>query len=93
MDKKKSKLEQIVWDIYVDMYANSEPSADFKELVEEAEINEDGRKVIKYNDYIIDQKIADEIIDKHIKSNKLKDYEKKQVKVSIHLGVSPKFNY
>ena len=63
--KKMDKLEQAIWDCLVELYANSTPSADFNKLVEEAPINEDGRKEIKFMDYEIDYNKMEEIIDKH----------------------------
>ena len=52
--RKKKTLKDVVFDIYRELYINSEPSADFDQLVESAEIMEDGRKNIHYENYEID---------------------------------------
>ena len=59
MARKKKSLKNIVFDIYRELYANSEPKADFDILVENAEIMSDGRKYIPYNDYEIDGDLMD----------------------------------
>lgn len=86
---KTEKLLQKVMDIYTDMYAQATPSADFTELEKNAEINEIGQKIIPFNDYILDAKIGDEIIRKHCRW--LRKYDKEQISVAVHLGVSPKY--
>ena len=86
---KTEKLKQKVLDIYTEMYAQATPSADFNELMKNAEINELGQKVINFNDYILDAKIGDEIIRKHCRW--LREYDKKQISFAVHLGVSPKY--
>ena len=87
--KKKKSLKDIVFDIYRDLYKNSTPSADFDELLESAEIMEDGRKNIHYENYEIDGDLMDEIIEKHMKENKLKKDERTAVKINVYLGASP----
>lgn len=42
--RKKKKLSEIAFDIYRELYANSEPKADFDLLLESAEIMPDGKK-------------------------------------------------
>ena len=88
------KLEQAIWDCLVELYANSTPSADFNKLVEEAPINEDGRKEIKFMDYEIDYNKMEEIIDKHrsklLKYSRNKYFYERQFNFNIYLGCSPK---
>lgn len=43
--RKKKKLTEIAFDIYRELYANSEPKADFDLLLESAEIMLDGKKI------------------------------------------------
>lgn len=87
--RKKKTLKDVVFDIYRELYINSEPSADFDQLVESAEIMEDGRKNIHYENYEIDGELMDEIVERHLKKNKLKDRERQAVKFEIYLGASP----
>lgn len=87
---RKKTLKDIVFDIYRELYANSEPKADFDELLESAEILPDGRKFIRYEDYEIDGKLMDDIVEKHLKENKLSRKDRGAVKFEVYLGASPK---
>ena len=90
MARKKKSLKNIVFDIYRELYENSEPKADFDILVENAEIMSDGRKYIPYNDYEIDGDLMDEIINKHMIRNRLNKFDKQAIRIEILLGYSPK---
>ena len=87
---KKKTLKDIVFDIYRELYLNSEPSADFDKLVETADILPDGRKDIHYENYEIDGELMDEIVEKHLKENKLSHKDRGAVKFEVYLGASPK---
>lgn len=92
--KKMDKVTQAIWDCLVELYANSTPSADLNKLVEEAPLDKDGRKDIKFMDYEIDYDKMEEIIDKHrtklLKYSKNKFLHEKQFNFNIYLGCSPK---
>ena len=86
---EKMKEEKLMMDCYRELFEKSDPPADFDELVANATINEQGQKVIPFNDHEIDHDLLLEIIDKH--SKKLRTKWKRQVfKSSILLGCSPK---
>lgn len=87
--RKKKTLKDIAFDIYRELYLNSFPSADFDFLVESAEIMEDGRKNIHYENYEIDGDLMDEIVERHLKVNKLNQRERQAIKFEIYLGASP----
>jgi hypothetical protein len=87
--RKKKKLTEIAFDIYRELYANSEPKADFDLLLESAEIMPDGRKNIHYENYEIDGELMDDIVERHLKENKLKPNERQAIKLEIYLGASP----
>jgi hypothetical protein len=92
--KKMDKITQAIWDCLVELYANSTPSADFNKLVEEAPLDKDGRKDIKFMDYEIDYDKMEEIIDKHrsklLKGSRNKFLHEKQFNFNVYLGCSPK---
>jgi len=92
--KKLNKVEQSIWDCLVELYANSTPSADFNKLVEEAEINDEGQKVIHFMDYEIERGQMEEIVDKHrsklLKGSRNKRLHEQTFNFSIYLGCSPK---
>jgi hypothetical protein len=89
---RKEKLEEAILNCYVELYENATPKADFRKLMEEAEINERGQKVINFMDYEIDEKLEDEIIQKHCSDKKLKltKNEMAAFRNTIMLGCSPK---
>ena len=87
---KETKVQKIIWDIYKELYANSEPSCGFDELVNSAEKNEKEEKIIPFENYFIDQKLMDEIIEKHLKNKRLTKLAKNSIKFNIYLGVSPR---
>lgn len=88
---KESKETKIIWQIYREMYAVSNPPADFDELVNSAEKNELGQKVIPFNDYEISEKDFYDIIEKNIKGKRLTKLTQQMIKNTVALGCSPKF--
>lgn len=86
----KSKDEEILFDIYRELYANSEPVGDFDQLLKNATINERGEKVIPFNDYQISDDKMEEIIKKHLKGNKITKLKQNQFRFSVLMGCSPK---
>lgn len=92
--KKLNKVEQSIWDCLVELYANSTPSADFNKLVEEAEINEEGQKVIHFMDYEIENDKMEEIVDKHrsklLKGSRNKYMYEHTFNFNVYLLCSPK---
>lgn len=82
--------EKILMDIYQDLYQNATPTVDFKELVDNAEINEMGQKVIPFDDYEIDDDKMIKIIEKHLDKNGVPNYQYEAFKNTILLGCSPK---
>lgn len=90
MSKSREKLNRIVMEILKELYVNSIPSADFDELVENAPIDEYGRKNIRFDDYEIDDITMNNIVNYHCKKNRLTKYEKSFVSASVYLGPSPR---
>lgn len=88
---KESKETKIIWDIYRELYANSEPKADFDELVNSAEKNEYGEKIIPFDGYEISEEDFYEIIERNIKGKRLTKLTQQMIKNTVTLGCSPKF--
>jgi len=84
------KDKEILFEIYRQMYRAATPSADFDKLIEEAEINEWGQKVIRYMDYEIDNNTYEDIIKNVLKSYRVPVYRRKMFITSVALGCSPK---
>jgi len=84
------KIDNAIMDCYRELYKYSDPPADFDELVEDADINEFGQKIIPYNDYVIDRTVLDDIIYKTIIKHKIPKHLRRSFKSTIYLGCSPK---
>ena len=91
---KQSLWDKIIYDTYVELYKNSEPSADFDELLKYAKdnniVDRTGRYIIPYMDYEIDKDKMDKIVQSFIKKHKMKKHTASQYSFSIYLGCSPK---
>ena len=87
---QSKKIDDLMTNIYRDLYKNSTPSADFDELVANATLNEQGQKVIPFDDYELESEVFEKILDEHLSKSKLPQYIKGKVRVSIYLGCSPK---
>jgi len=85
------KIEDVMTSIYTELYAVSEPSVSWDYLIESAELNEQGQKIIPYNDYQINQEIYEEIVKRHLKELKVPKWRKEAISRGILLGCSPKF--
>ena len=85
-----TKQEKIMWQIYIDLFKEATPSANFEELVENAVVNEMGRKDINFMDYSILKSDYDRIIESNLKGNRLTKLSKQMIINSINLGCSPR---
>ena len=85
----KTNEDKLMIDCYRELFAKSDPPADFDELVANATINKYGEKVIPFMDHEIDHDLLLEIIDKHSKGIRTK-WRRQVFKSSILLGCSPK---
>ena len=85
------KLSKIYEEIMVELYKNATPSADFKELVKNAPLNERGKRVIDFDSYEIEEAKANEIYDSIIKKHKVNHTANLQsLGFTVWLGCSPK---
>ena len=89
---KDKKIDEAMMHCYRELYANSTPTASFDELLENATTNEQGQKVIPYNDYEIEEDLFDEIVEDTIKVYKIKHkILKTSFRNTMLFGCSPKF--
>lgn len=87
---KKSKVEMAVWHCLRQLYANATPPANFDELIEKADVNEQGQKVIDFMAYYVEKSKFEEIVQQTIKDFKLKkEMEIRDFKFLVYLGPSP----
>jgi hypothetical protein len=83
-------LEKALLECYIELYKNSEPPADFKQLMETDVVNDRGEKVIDFNSYEIDSNKFEVIFEDICKKYKIKDYNKRCLSTNVYLGCSPK---
>ena len=90
----KNKDEQIYWNCIRELYETSEHisgvKVDFDKIYSEAPLDEEGRKVINYDEYYLDRVVFEDIVNKHI--GKLPEWRRKGLSVLIYLGSSPTCN-
>lgn len=87
---KKNKVEMAAWHCLRQLYANATPPANFDELVEKADVNERGQKVVDFMSYYVDKDLFEEIVKQTIKDFKLKkEIELRDFKFLVYLGPSP----
>jgi len=89
--KNKDKNDQILHEMYKLAFAASEPPADFDKLMEEAELNDEGKKVIPYMNHECKREVLEEIFNSTLKKYKIKNPRVVSA-FSFHfwLGCSPK---
>jgi len=88
---KKEKLDIAMMHCYRQLFAHSSPPADFDKLVEDAELNSFGQKVIPFMDYELSEDIFNDLMEKTISDFKIPKGYRDVFKRSILLGCSPKF--
>lgn len=86
----KSNIDKALMHCYRELYANSTPPVSFDKLLEEAEVNEDGQKVIDFRAHEISGDLFDEILNETMASYKIKKSMRDIFKRTIYLGCSPK---
>lgn len=85
------KIEEALKECYRRLYKASTPSADFDELFENAETDENGYKVIDFMAYEIEEEKMEQIISDVIKEYKVKpQFKARLFRNTILLGASPK---
>jgi len=86
------KEEKALYECYVRLYENSTPKADFNKLLEEADEDENGMKVIDFMSYEIEEDKFNDILEQVITEYKIKPkYKAQAFRNAIYLGASPKF--
>lgn len=89
----KNKIENIIHEMYVEMYKAAEPSADFDELMANAPFNEKGEKVIDFDSYTIEESVFNSILESILKKWKIKQnsINYKILHFNAYLGGTPRF--
>ena len=88
---RDSRFEEILMEVYREAYKAATPSANFDDLIANAELNEFGQKIIKFMDYTIPEKVSDEIVMKVCKKYRLNKENTRKIQINYALGCSPKY--
>lgn len=86
----KTKYEDAIAECYRILFAKSEPPGDFDKMVEEAELDELGRKVIPYWNFEVEEGVMEGTISEMIKKYKIPKHKQTAFRSTILLGCSPK---
>lgn len=86
---KKQDWNKIILETFQLIYEVSTPPANFQLLLDEAELDMSGRKIIPYNDYYISNELLDKIIEEQIIKYKIDKYRASSFRTEIYLGPSP----
>mgnify|MGYP007117398910 CR=1 FL=1 len=86
-----SREKEIVHDIYQLLFQASTPPADFKQLLENATVNDKGQKEIPFMDHELEQDKFHDIMETRLKKSRLPKYKKELIKRTVLLGCSPKY--
>jgi hypothetical protein len=87
----RTKVDKALWECYKRLFAASEPVGDFEEMVENAEIDEQGTNNIPFDDYEIDHDEMENIMKEVFKEFKLKKYQWNGFRFQILFGCSPRY--
>ncbi len=85
-----TKDEKILHEMYRRSFKASIPSADWDELLANATVDEDGRRVIDFMAYECDVAIMEQIVEGVLKENKVAKNKHQAFMTSFYLGCSPK---
>jgi hypothetical protein len=88
--KATNKEELALLECYRRLFKQATPSADFDLLCENATLDEQGRKIIPFLDYELEDGKFKQIISEVIKQYKIKSLRRKAFEITILLGCSPK---
>lgn len=87
---QSDKEEQIFHELYRRSFAASEPKGDWDELLENATIDNKGRKNIPYLDYECEEEILKAIFEDVMKEFKVPKWKRQGFYFGFMLGCSPK---
>ena len=86
--KSDEQLWQICLDIYRELFKLATPSLDFNTVI----VSGVTLKSNWFMAYYLDEERQRIVIEKHIKENRLSDYEAKKIRNEICLGCSPSYD-
>lgn len=88
---KQERFKEALYEMYRRAYAASEPVGDWDELMKNAETNEQGEKVIPYDDYECEHAVMEQIVEDVFKEYRIRrGLDRKQLSITFWLGCSPK---
>jgi len=76
---------------YHRLFQASTPKGDFYKMLEKAELNDQGQKIIPFEKYELDYVTFNEILENCIKEFKIPKVDREPFSTAIYLGCSPKY--
>lgn len=89
--KSKKKLQEIVFEIYRELFKKAQPPLDFDGVLENAKKQQ--LKQDWFMAHYLDLDVQCEIVDGVCKAHKLTQYERNRISSTVHLGCSPNSSY
>lgn len=90
--KDKKKIDNLLWECYEEFYREAIPSVSFKELWENAPLNERGEKIIEYEAYYLSSELYQEIFNKYMNLISDNSLYKRTFHFIVATGPSPMSN-
>lgn len=85
------KYTKEIHECYHRLFQASTPKGDFYKMLEEAEINDQGQKIIPFENYELEYNTFQNILENCIKEFKIPKHAKQSFSTTIYLGCSPKY--
>lgn len=90
--KDKKKISALMWECYEEFYKEASPSVSFKELWENAPLNNKGEKMIEYEAYYLSTEKYMEIFNKYMDRISDNTFYKRSFHFAVATGPSPMSN-
>jgi len=84
------KFKEILFEMYRRSFAASTPKGDWDELLANAEVNEEGQKIIPFNDYECEIEVMEDIVNDVLTEYNVRGTDIAIFKYNFYLGCSPK---
>jgi len=84
---QNKQLEELITDIYRELYKNANPPRDFDQMVEYHK----GTDIPYWMEICISTEKSDSIMDSFLKGRRLTPLAKQKIKNTVYLGVSPRY--
>ena len=89
-EDKKETDEDIINELFRRAFAASTPKGDWDEMLDKADVDKEGKKIIPFEDYKCPKNVMNKIFDDVMKEFNVSDVGRKSFKVIFWMGPSPR---